>query len=188
MLAHGIEPIVTLCHFETPVAVVRRCHSRLSRETIDLYLRFVRTVVESLKGKARYWATFNDMNHIDPMSEATDIFIYMIAGLTGTDLADRPRDLAALGCYMTVAGMLAERMVAAAEAKGVEAKIWAVGEQAADANVPEADVVLVGPQMRFKVPELQATYAGKPIDAIDMRDYGMMNGEAVLDKALALVG
>lgn len=84
--------------------------------------------------------------------------------------------------------MLAEKMVAAAEAKGVEAKIWAVGEQAADANVPEADVVLVGPQMRFKVPELQATYADKPIDAIDMRDYGMMNGAAVLDKALALVG
>ena len=67
--------------------------------------------------------------------------------------------------------MLAERMVAAAKAKGVEAKIWAVG-----------------PQMRFKVPELKAAYPGKPIDAIDMRDYGMMNGEVVLDKALALIG
>lgn len=84
--------------------------------------------------------------------------------------------------------MLAERMIAAAKAKGVEAKIWAVGEQAADANVGEADVVLVGPQMRFKVSELKAAYPGKPIDAIDMRDYGMMNGEVVLDKALALIG
>ena len=42
--------------------------------------------------------------------------------------------------------------------------------------------------MRFKVPELKAAYPGKPIDAIDMRDYGMMNGEVVLDKALALIG
>ena len=84
--------------------------------------------------------------------------------------------------------MLAERMVAAAKAKGVEAKIWAVGEQAADANVGEADVVLVGPQMRFKVPEIKKSHPDIPVDSIDMRDYGMMNGAAVLDKALSLIG
>lgn len=84
--------------------------------------------------------------------------------------------------------MLAEKMRAAAEAKGVEAKIWAVGEQAAADNVPDADVVLVGPQMRFKVPAFQKDYPETPVDAIEMRDYGMMNGEAVLDKALSLIG
>lgn len=111
LIAHGIEPIVTLYHFEMPVAVVREHRSWLSRETIELYLRFVRTVVESLKSKVRYWATFNEMNHIDPMSEATDIFIYMITGLTGADLADRPRDLATLGYYMTVASMRAVHLI-----------------------------------------------------------------------------
>lgn len=84
--------------------------------------------------------------------------------------------------------MLAERMRNAAAEKGVEVKVWAVGEQAAADNVPEADVVLVGPQMRFKVASLQAKYPDAPIDAIDMRDYGMMNGAAVLDKALKLIG
>ncbi len=84
--------------------------------------------------------------------------------------------------------MLAEKMCGAAEAKGVEVKVWAVGEQAAADNVPEADVVLVGPQMRFKVPGLQAKYPDKPIDSIDMRAYGMMDGVAVLDKAFALIG
>ncbi len=111
LLAHGIEPIVTLYHFEMPVAVVRRYRSWLSRETIELYVRFVRTVVESLRGKVRYWSTFNEMNHIDPMSEATDIFIYMITGLTGADLDDRPRDLARLGYHMTVASMRAVRLI-----------------------------------------------------------------------------
>ena len=107
LIAHGIEPIVTLYHFEMPMNVVRAYRSWLSRETIELYVRFVRTVVTSFAGKVRYWATFNEMNHIDPMSEATDIFIYMITGLTGDDLDDRPRDLATLGYNMTLASMRA---------------------------------------------------------------------------------
>ena len=111
LIAHGIEPIVTLYHFEMPMSVVRRHRSWLSRETIDLYVRYVRCVVGSLKGKVRYWSTFNEMNHIDPMSEATDIFIYMITGLTGEDLEDRPRDLATLGYYMTVASMRACKVI-----------------------------------------------------------------------------
>ena len=85
----------------------------------------------------------------------------------------------------SVSNKLIDAYLAAAKAKGVEAKMWAVGEQAADANVGEADVVLVGPQMRFKVPELKAAYPGKPIDAIDMRDYGMMNGKGVLARVAA---
>lgn len=83
--------------------------------------------------------------------------------------------------------MLAEKMRDAAAAKGVDVKVWAVGEQAAADNIPQADVVLVGPQMRFKVAGFQKEYPGTPVDAIDMRDYGMMNGAAVLDKALALL-
>lgn len=111
LIAHGIEPIITLYHFEMPMAVVRRYRSWLSRETIELYLRFVRTVVESFRGKVHYWATFNEMNHIDPMSEATDIFIYMITGLTGAVLEDRPRDLAMLGYHMTVASSRAVALI-----------------------------------------------------------------------------
>ncbi len=84
--------------------------------------------------------------------------------------------------------MLAKKMEDAATAKGLDAKIWAVGEQVANAGDTDADVLLVGPQMRFKVPELQQAYPGVPVDAIDMRDYGMMNADAVLDKALALIG
>lgn len=83
--------------------------------------------------------------------------------------------------------MLAEKMREVADARGVETKIWAVGEQAAANNIPEADVVLVGPQMRFKVASFKAKFPGKAIDAIDMRSYGMMNGEAVIDKALSMI-
>lgn len=83
--------------------------------------------------------------------------------------------------------MMANRMEDEARARGLEVRVWAVSEAAAAENVPDADVVLVGPQMRFKVPELQKKYPATSIAAIEMRDYGMMNGGAVLDAALKLI-
>lgn len=84
--------------------------------------------------------------------------------------------------------MLAEKIRAAATARGLEVKVWAVGEQAAADNVGEADVLLVGPQMSFKVPQFQKEFPDTPVAAIDMRAYGMMDGAAVLDAALKLIG
>ena len=84
--------------------------------------------------------------------------------------------------------MMVERMKQEASARGLEAKIWAVSEAVVAEHIDQADVLLVGPQLRFKVPELQKSYPAKPIAAIEMRDYGMMNGKAVLDVALAMLG
>lgn len=75
LIEHNIEPIVTLYHFEMPVNLVRKYNSWLNLEVVDLYLRYVKTVVSFLKGKVKYWVTFNEMNHIDPQSEASDIFL-----------------------------------------------------------------------------------------------------------------
>lgn len=111
LLSQGIEPIVTLYHFEMPIAVVRAHRSWLSRETIELYLRLVRTVATTLKGRVRRWVTFNEMNHIDPLSEATDTFLYLITGLTNADLGERERDLARLGYHMTLASVRAIRLL-----------------------------------------------------------------------------
>lgn len=46
--------------------------------------------------------------------------------------------------------------------------------------VANADIVLVGPQMRYALPGLIETYPEKPISVIDMRDYGTMNGHNVI--------
>ena len=107
LLTYGIEPMVTLYHFEMPMHIVTQYHSWLSRDTIELYLKFVRTVVSSLKGKVHHWITFNEMNHIDPTSEVTDIFTYMITGLKYSELEDKKQSLALLGYHMTLAGVKA---------------------------------------------------------------------------------
>ena len=51
----------------------------------------------------------------------------------------------------------------------------------ASSEVPKADVVLLGPQIKFALPEIKklTDQAGNKIGVIDMMDYGMMNGKKV---------
>ena len=73
--------------------------------------------------------------------------------------------------------LLVTKMEQAAAAAGKEAKIWAVSEASVKGNLGEFDILLVGPQIRFKAKEF-------PVHVIDMRDYGTMNGEKVFNTAL----
>ena len=58
-----------------------------------------------------------------------------------------------------------------------------------DEMVDTADVVLLGPQIRHMLNDVKKIINGKcPVEVIDMRDYGMINGKKVLEKALKLVG
>ncbi|WP_196590392.1 PTS sugar transporter subunit IIB [Pectinatus frisingensis] len=58
-----------------------------------------------------------------------------------------------------------------------------------DEKVDTADVVLLGPQIRHMLNDVKKIINDKcPVEVIDMRDYGMINGKKVLEKALKLVG
>jgi Beta-glucosidase/6-phospho-beta-glucosidase/beta-galactosidase len=107
---YNIEPIVTLYHFEMPINLVKKYGSWTNRKVIDLYLKFCQTTFTSLKDTVKYWATFNEMNHIDPQTEATDIFTYIIAGLKYSDLTDKKQTLATIGYNMTLASVKAVRL------------------------------------------------------------------------------
>ena len=52
---NGIEPIVTLYHFELPMAVVKNYDSWTNRKTIDLYLRYCKTMFTEFKNDVKYW-------------------------------------------------------------------------------------------------------------------------------------
>ena len=65
------------------------------------------------------------------------------------------------------------------------AAIWAVPEAEVEKNVGEFDILLVGPQIRFKAKEFEKLAAGRfPVHIIDMRDYGTMNGAKVFNTAM----
>lgn len=59
---HGIEPVVTISHYETPLNLARNYGGWRNRELIDLYLRYANTLFERFKGRVRYWLTFNEIN------------------------------------------------------------------------------------------------------------------------------
>lgn len=61
---HGIEPLVTLCHFDIPINLVEKYSGFKSRETIDLFVKYCETVFTRYKGKVKYWLTFNEINKI----------------------------------------------------------------------------------------------------------------------------
>ncbi len=82
--------------------------------------------------------------------------------------------------------LLVNRMNKAANEKGLEVHIEAhpVGE--INRYGKNADVILLGPQVRYELKKIQSEYTDKPVEVINMQDYGLMNGVKVLDTALKL--
>ena len=84
--------------------------------------------------------------------------------------------------------MLVARMEKAAKEKGVDATILAVPLTQAESEMNEWDIVMLGPQVRHCLNQLQKHSKGTPIEVIDMRDYGLMNGANVLKRAIQVIG
>ncbi|MFB4168386.1 PTS sugar transporter subunit IIB [Virgibacillus sp. JSM 102003] len=85
--------------------------------------------------------------------------------------------------------LLVEKMKTAAENRDINAEINAHSVDDIDSQLASADVILLGPQIRYKKNALykKAEEANTPIDIIDMRAYGTTDGEKVLDQALKLI-
>lgn len=62
MLQYGIEPVVTLSHYEMPLGLTLKYNGWASREAISDFTRYTQTVFEHFKGKVKYWITFNEIN------------------------------------------------------------------------------------------------------------------------------
>ena len=89
--------------------------------------------------------------------------------------------------------LLVTKMEKAAEAQGLESDIFAVSASEAETKLEDTDkpvdVLLLGPQVSFMKNQFETKLEPKgiPVDVIEMKDYGMMNGEAVLNTALDLM-
>ena len=61
-LKYGIEPMVTISHYEVPFNLTKKWNSWVDRRMIDCYLRFCKAIFTRYKGKVKYWLTFNEIN------------------------------------------------------------------------------------------------------------------------------
>lgn len=84
--------------------------------------------------------------------------------------------------------LMVNKMKEHADKKGIEVEIWAVPDAEAADNLKKADVLMLGPQVRFLENKMKEIAGDKPVAVIDMMAYGTMNGEKVLEQALSLIG
>ncbi|KAB7668361.1 6-phospho-beta-glucosidase [Bacillus sp. B1-b2] len=63
-LKYGIEPLVTLNHFDTPLALYEKYGGWKNRKLVNFYENYCNVVFRRYKNKVKYWLTFNEINMI----------------------------------------------------------------------------------------------------------------------------
>lgn len=64
LLAHNIQPLITICHDELPAYLAEKYNGWEDRHVIDCYLNLCRALFERIGNKCKYWLTFNEINAI----------------------------------------------------------------------------------------------------------------------------
>lgn len=63
-LKYGIEPLVTLSHYETPLQLTLKYNGWADRRVIGFFMNYAETVFKRYRSKVKYWLTFNEINVI----------------------------------------------------------------------------------------------------------------------------
>ena len=61
-LKHGIEPVITISHYEMPLNLAKKYGGWKNRELIAFYERYAKVVLTRFHRKVKYWMTFNEIN------------------------------------------------------------------------------------------------------------------------------
>lgn len=77
--------------------------------------------------------------------------------------------------------VMVRKMEEAAKAMNYDCKIAAYSVSEATTYGPDADIILLGPQIRFNLNKVRGLLPGKIVEVIDMRVYGMLDGKAVIN-------
>jgi 6-phospho-beta-glucosidase len=105
LIAHGIQPVVTLSHFEMPLNLVNKYGGWRSRKLIDLFLKFAVTCFERYHDKVKYWMTFNEINNQSMLENP--LFAFTNSGLKFNDADNREQVVFQASHYEFVASALA---------------------------------------------------------------------------------
>lgn len=89
--------------------------------------------------------------------------------------------------YGASTGLVANKIKEAATARGIEVTVNAYSAGSIGDVINTADIILLGPQVRFRLNGFLKEYGDKgvPIVAMQPTDYGRLNGEGILNTALA---
>ncbi len=79
MIKHGIEPVVTICHFDTPIGIIEKFGGWKNRKFVDFYLNYCKAIFTRYKDKVKYWMTFNEINN--QMDTGNPLFFWTNSGV-----------------------------------------------------------------------------------------------------------
>ncbi|MFP7343638.1 6-phospho-beta-glucosidase BglA [Bacillus safensis] len=80
LLKHGIEPVITLSHFEMPLHLAREYGGFRSRKVAEYFARFAEVCFNRYKDKVTYWMTFNEINN--KMDVNNPLFLWTNSGVS----------------------------------------------------------------------------------------------------------
>ncbi len=114
---HGIEPLVTISHYETPLHLAETYDGWTDRRLIGFYERYARTLFERFGARVKYWLTFNEINSLlhapfmsgginTPKDELSEQTLYqamhheLVASARATRIAREVAPNAQIGCMV----------------------------------------------------------------------------------------
>jgi len=80
LLKYGIEPVITLSHFEMPLHLAREYGGFRNRKVVDYFVKFAEVCFDRYKDKVKYWMTFNEINN--QMDVDNPLFLWTNSGVT----------------------------------------------------------------------------------------------------------
>jgi len=114
---YGIEPLVTISHYETPLHLAKKYNGWANHDLIGFYEKYVRTIFARYGKKVKYWLTFNEINSVlhqplvsggimTPLSELSKSDLYQachhefVASALATKIAHEMMPDAKVGCMI----------------------------------------------------------------------------------------
>ena len=114
---YGIEPLVTISHYETPLNLAKKYNGWVNHDLIGFYEKYVRVLFNRYKGKVKYWLTFNEINSLlhaplmsggimTPLSELSQSDLYqachheLVASALATKIGHEIDPEAKIGCMV----------------------------------------------------------------------------------------
>lgn len=108
LLKYGIEPVVTLSHFEMPYHLAKEYGGWMDRRVIGFFVHYAETVFRRYKGKVKYWMTFNEINN--QTNTTNDIFGWTNSGVRFSRFKNKKKALYQVAHHELVASAMAVKL------------------------------------------------------------------------------
>ena len=108
LLKYGIEPVITLSHFQMPYHLAKEYGGWVNRKVIGFFVKFAEVVMKRYKDKVKYWMTFNEINNQSNVD--ADIFGWTCSGVRFSEYENKKEAMYQAAHHELVASAMVVKM------------------------------------------------------------------------------